>query len=921
MNMQILRNRTKVTAIMFILILTIATVITVAPIAFGQIGQPEINMTAVVGIPLDRYIPLIEVNDPILIHGILYPRPAFSGGEFGDVYHDVEFTFFKPDGTNETIVKDTNTRAEIWFEYIPDQVGEWEVEMYWAGDEFREEEDDSVSWTVVSTPQPSILKVIQTYSHASTAPKDLIGQGQYIYIVGFVTPPPCLSGPIYYDLTFTITKPDGSTDTVVRDSNSEASTSFGYLCDQTGEWSVTMSYGGDQIHTSSVSQPWTWTVQAEPVPLPPQQPLPDYQWEYPISAEYYEWYQIAGSWPQNRYNLAHTNFNPYSKGPETPHIIWKRQMDASGIVGELGWSGLFTGGPIPVAVYGRLYYIARTYEENTQIPVLVCLDLFTGEELFRNRLRGTGSGGSLYVEFEQRVKVDPKLGIRPSGVVSLWAVGGGGIREIDPWDGRTIYYNDDFPSGVYHDGALYFESYNATSGEHPDDVMTKWDTRFKEVLWVNEVSDGWDYIWEDIIMEGFQGRGQNPFGQQIKCWNATTGELFLEGPYLEPYSTESGGRTSVEYGKWYFHSSTTLSVHAVSLLTGEMLWTSEPNEAPWGIFGSYVTANGYGNYYQGTWDGYLSCYDAETGATKWRTYLDDNPEMSTGSNTPWGQPIIADGKVYITSSQHTLPTPVPRGQKLYCIDAHNGDKLWEIPFVGSFGSEGGISSGVMFRNNYYDGCLYAFGRGPSATTVSALPKVIANGDSVLIEGTVTDQSPGAMGTPAIADEDQSEWMQYLYQNKPMPTDVTGVSVLLQAMRSDGTVFEIGWATSDMMGHYEYLWTPSDQDTYKILATFGGSKSYYMSSAETAVGVTAAPASQEFPDVPTAAEIAQATINRLPPYPTMPDVPTAAEVAQETETVLEIPETPAFLTIDLVILVVAAIGVVIGLLAYMTLRKQ
>jgi hypothetical protein len=45
------------------------------------------------------------------------------------------------------------------------------------------------------------------------------------------------------------------------------------------------------------------------------------------------------------------------------------------------------------------------------------------------------------------------------------------------------------------------------------------------------------------------------------------------------------------------------------------------------------------------------------------------------------------------------------------------------------------------------------------------------------------------------------------------------------------------------------------------------------------------------------------------------------VAAETEQVLDIPETPAYLTIDLVILVVAAIGVVIGLLAYMTLRSQ
>jgi hypothetical protein len=41
---------------------------------------------------------------------------------------------------------------------------------------------------------------------------------------------------------------------------------------------------------------------------------------------------------------------------------------------------------------------------------------------------------------------------------------------------------------------------------------------------------------------------------------------------------------------------------------------------------------------------------------------------------------------------------------------------------------------------------------------------------------------------------------------------------------------------------------------------------------------------------------------MPAYPTVPDI-------------------PAFLTIDIVILVIAAVGVVIGLIAYMALRKQ
>jgi hypothetical protein len=83
---------------------------------------------------------------------------------------------------------------------------------------------------------------------------------------------------------------------------------------------------------------------------------------------------------------------------------------------------------------------------------------------------------------------------------------------------------------------------------------------------------------------------------------------------------------------------------------------------------------------------------------------------------------------------------------------------------------------------------------------------------------------GSKDTPAISDESMSEWMAYLYQQWPKPTNATGVPVFLQAMKSDGSLIDITQVTSDIMGHYEYTWTPPDKDTYKILATFEGSKS-------------------------------------------------------------------------------------------------
>jgi hypothetical protein len=84
-------------------------------------------------------------------------------------------------------------------------------------------------------------------------------------------------------------------------------------------------------------------------------------------------------------------------------------------------------------------------------------------------------------------------------------------------------------------------------------------------------------------------------------------------------------------------------------------------------------------------------------------------------------------------------------------------------------------------------------------------------------------------------------MAFLYEGQPEPTNRTGVPVLLKAMRSDGSMIDIATVTSDVMGHFEYMWTPPTTDTYKILAIFPGTESYWTSSAETALGVTAAPA--------------------------------------------------------------------------------
>ena len=190
-----------------------------------------------------------------------------------------------------------------------------------------------------------------------------------------------------------------------------------------------------------------------------------------------------------------------------------------------------------------------------------------------------------------------------------------------------------------------------------------------------------------------------------------------------------------------------------------------------------------------------------------------------GLDTPYGNyPLfinaIADGKIYCYSSEHSPTSPLWKGERVRCIDASTGKELWTLlgwGGVGSFGSGAWpIADGYLVYLNHYDSQIYCIGKGPSATTVTASPKVVGQGSNILIEGTVTDISAGAKQlvqtgefnvVPAMSDASMGPWMEYLYMQKPIPTDATGVSVKLTAVDPNGNTQDIGAAVSDTDGTF------------------------------------------------------------------------------------------------------------------------
>jgi hypothetical protein len=157
-----------------------------------------------------------------------------------------------------------------------------------------------------------------------------------------------------------------------------------------------------------------------------------------------------------------------------------------------------------------------------------------------------------------------------------------------------------------------------------------------------------------------------------------------------------------------------------------------------------------------------------------------------------------------------------------------------------------LADGCMVTLNGMDNQIYCFGKGPTATTVSASPSVVPSGSSLMIQGMVTDESAGTKsdalmarfpnGVPAIADEDMTAWMDYVYRQYAMPMGAKGVEVVLETFDPNGNYYEIGRVTSDASGMFKMMWEPSVEGEYTIVASFAGSKSYWGSTAETAVGV-------------------------------------------------------------------------------------
>lgn len=326
-------------------------------------------------------------------------------------------------------------------------------------------------------------------------------------------------------------------------------------------------------------------------------------------------------------------------------------------------------------------------------------------------------------------------------------------------------------------------------------------------------------------------------------------------------------QTYKETGKWV----------GFSLDTGDQIWGPTPSQTainPLDYYGNQFSGSSiaqvaYGNVYTSEFGGILYCYDAKTGDLKWTYGNGGVPGNDTNAgyysprgNYPTFIAAVGNGIIYLETTEHTVTTPIYKGAMTRAVNATDGTEIWTLSSYvggGATGASYAIADGFSTWYNGYSNQIYVVGRGPSHLTVQAGPKSSVFGSDVVIEGSVTDLSTGTTqdeqaarfpdGVPVSSDKSMSEWMSYIYQQRSLPTDFTGVDVEINVVDANGNYRNIGTATTDAKGNFALVWTPDIPGTYHVNAIFVGTKGYWPSSQATTFTVKEAAATPAPTDAP------------------------------------------------------------------------
>ena len=574
-----------------------------------------------------------------------------------------------------------------------------------------------------------ITGTMKTYPYIGATPNP-IGVGQETLLHTGITQQLSLQPEGWEGLTITVTKPDGTTQTLGPfRTDATGGTGTVFVPDKAGNYTLQTNYPeqvcvdgvggffGQTIPPGTVMEAGksdiiTLVVQDEAITYYSGFPLPTEYWTRPFDAQQREWAQIAGSWLEIPVNM----YVPFNDAPETAHILWKTQLTSGGTVGgaldnsqeltehsfEMGdayegkFGAGFFGGGNPLIIAGKLYY--EKYAGNDEFKETVCVDLHTGEELWSRPLLDNRTFTRAQLMYWDTYDYH--------GVYDyLIAVVGGGFFSptpptwnfFDPWTGDWVYSLTDLPSGSMTRGP---------KGEF--------------LIYTVNTQRGWMTLWNSTNIPqlyastqlGSMAYGQwQPMGKEVNATGAITD--YFGNPVVTP-NTPLG----IAGYHWNKTIPTGLAGNVISVLDdriiggsisgqGVSLWglSRKPGQEglllfdkTWNPPNSFVngnltistaavSSNGVGGVLT-IWskeERIRYGFSTETGEYLWAT---DDPEyylqiyVSTLS-------AIVDDKLYSTGASGIT----------YCYDIKTGDLLWEYHAADAY-------SEILWANDWWTSILF-----------------------------------------------------------------------------------------------------------------------------------------------------------------------------------------------------------------------
>jgi hypothetical protein len=618
------------------------------------------------------------------------------------------------------------------------------------------------------------------------------------------------------------------------------------------------------------------------------------------------WYGITGiTFISTGGNFYGGNYNPYTDSVKAGHVLWTKPWGQGGVAGGVQGPGKEDGhfwttrqywpqyGPVIMngRMYSDYYTITRAAAGFNGI---VCTDLYTGETLWTIETESENLRCGMQMGYHN---------LNMYGTVGPFILTTGTHEDV--YSRGTAYHVYDGVTGKYmmsivngsnmvfevgdrghligywldtQDGQRMINAVNMTLAMVGGDGFSfniQQDREFeltRGLLWskpfitevngvtidpalaINEVTEG------AIVCTGGFTFGQG-FGGTQNGWlvvgavDTETGDqlwvkniTYADTDTLEPYTrTEMG----IIDGLWLNANMENMNVVAFNARTGAKEWTAEmrgdngarPNF--YDIFNLRWSPGPGVSFFRG-FGGDIWCLENTDGTVRWYTNT-TKLVGSPGTENPYGiWPLwvfecdgITNDVAYFPIGHEYNPPMFPGAQTL-AVNITDGSLVWSE--LGMYIRSTAIAYGIMLTLNGYDNQIYAYGKGPTSTTVVAPNTGLTTETPITITGTVMDVSEGTNqhevaanfpnGLPCVSDESQSHWMEYVYQDQPKPTDVTGVPVILSVTDSNDNTYEIGTTMTDDSGTFGFTWTPIISGDYTIVASFVGSNSYWGSSAET-----------------------------------------------------------------------------------------